>query len=108
LDVDPAWRGYILAPLAVVPASQKQGIGKLLVGAVIEDVAQAGADSLFVYGDPDYYGRFGFNADAAAAYTPPYPLEFAHGWLARRIGTADTRATGRLTCVESLRNPVLW
>ena len=39
-----------------------------------------GVDILFVYGDPKYYSRFGFSADAAVRYIPPYRLQYPFGW----------------------------
>jgi len=68
-------KGYILAPLAVHPSYRKRGIGTKLVRRGIEDVrTKAVHDNdatnktttvLFVYGDPVYYGRFGFSAEVA-------------------------------------------
>ncbi len=37
---------------------------------------------LFVYGNPDYYGKFGFSVDTAQCYIPPYWLEYSFGWQA--------------------------
>jgi putative acetyltransferase len=50
-------RGLGLAPLAVRPEFQKQGIGSALVRA---GLAAAAHDYAVVLGDPAYYGRFGF------------------------------------------------
>jgi putative acetyltransferase len=50
-------RGLGLAPLAVRPEFQKQGIGSALVRA---GLAAAAHDYVVVLGDPAYYGRFGF------------------------------------------------
>jgi putative acetyltransferase len=50
-------RGLGLAPLAVLPAFQRQGIGGALIRA---GIAAASADYLVVLGDPAYYRRFGF------------------------------------------------
>jgi putative acetyltransferase len=49
-----------LAPLAVAPRSQKQGIGSGLVRAGLEELRCTGHDVVFVLGHPDYYTNFGF------------------------------------------------
>lgn len=66
-------------------------------------------DVLFVYGDPKYYGRFGFSANAATRFIPPCELKYPFGWLAcmLREGNPDDQAV-RLSCVRSLYNPALW
>lgn len=50
----------VLAPVAVAPAHQNQGVGL----AVVHHVLAATTGPVVVVGDPAYYGRFGF-ADAA-------------------------------------------
>jgi putative acetyltransferase len=49
-----------LAPVAVAPARQRQGIGERLVRAGIAALGQAGHAVVVVLGHPDYYPRFGF------------------------------------------------
>lgn len=52
--------GLHLAPLAVKPEFQGQGIGtELLLFALRQDVIQA--NTIFVLGDPGFYKKFGFN-----------------------------------------------
>ncbi|MHC4886583.1 MAG: GNAT family N-acetyltransferase, partial [Planctomycetota bacterium] len=50
----------ILAPLAVHPDHQSQGIGGRLIREGVERLLQGGTDLIFVLGYPDYYSRFGF------------------------------------------------
>lgn len=49
-----------LAPMAVAPELQRQGIGSLLVRAGLERCGAAGFDGVVVVGHPEYYLRFGF------------------------------------------------
>ena len=49
-----------LAPLAVTPAQQHQGIGRALVMAGIAEMKSLGFGALFVLGSEKYYPRFGF------------------------------------------------
>ena len=108
-NTDSSWQGYILAPLAVSPEHQGQGIGSTLVNTGVEILVGRGINTLFVYGDPAYYGRFGFNAQLAAPYNPPYPLTFPEGWQALSIGEeAIPGELCTLSCVNSLADPALW
>ena len=49
-----------LAPIAVAPEFQKQGIGIRLVEAGLEEAARLGYTIVVVIGHPEYYPRFGF------------------------------------------------
>jgi len=49
-----------LAPMAVLPARQRQGIGSALVRAGLENCWQLGCDAVVVLGHPGFYPRFGF------------------------------------------------
>jgi putative acetyltransferase len=106
---DENFQGYILAPLAVKADYQKQGIGSKLVKNGVEQLSKMGVDMLFVYGDPEYYGRFGFTADAAEFYAPPYKLEYPFGWQAIALNESAIRKSPvEIACVDSLCDPALW
>lgn len=49
-----------LAPMAVMPAFQRRGVGGLLVEAGLKRCAELGFDGVVVLGSPTYYSRFGF------------------------------------------------
>ncbi|USD64764.1 N-acetyltransferase [Vibrio sp. SCSIO 43136] len=59
---DLNWQG--LAPLAVAKEHQGKGIGTELVKEALHSLAELGYPACVVLGDPNYYGRFGFE-DAA-------------------------------------------
>jgi len=65
-------RAVVLSPLGVHPDFQKAGIGSSLVRAGLDRALRDGWQAVFVLGSPAYYGRFGFDAAAAAGYTAPY------------------------------------
>ena len=52
--------GLGLAPMAVLPAHQRAGIGSLLVRAGLAECRRAGHGCVVVLGHPEYYPRFGF------------------------------------------------
>ena len=61
-----------LAPVAVLPDHQAQGIGSALIRAGLRLAESRGVDIVFVVGEPGYYRRFGFDAAAAAPFASPY------------------------------------
>lgn len=67
-----AVKGCVLAPLAVAPAFQKQGIAAALVRHSLERLKADGFDLVVVLGEPHYYGRFGFDPKLAEKLKTPY------------------------------------
>jgi putative acetyltransferase len=63
-----------LAPLAVLPACQGQGIGSQLVRDGLARARALGHRIVIVVGDPAYYTRFGFQPAAPLGLTCPYPV----------------------------------
>jgi putative acetyltransferase len=53
-------KGIGLAPVAVRPDVQLQGIGSRLIREGLRLCKEQGFDYCVVLGDPNYYGRFGF------------------------------------------------
>lgn len=104
-----ACQAYILAPLAVKADYQKRGIGSALVECGMRQLSAMGVNLVFVYGDPKYYGRFGFDTDAAQNYTPPYSLQYPYGWQAAVLKEcAFGKAPVAINCVASLCHAELW
>jgi putative acetyltransferase len=61
-----------LAPLAVLPAYQRQGIGSALVRRSLEVCKEQGHRIVIVLGHPQFYPRFGFTSKQAAQLESPY------------------------------------
>ena len=100
--------GYILAPLAVSPKFQKNKIGSSLIKYGLDVISSTDKSIVFVYGDPKYYCRFGFEADLAKKFIPSYTLEFPEGWLALNMDSAVSPEGGSITFVDSLDDQKLW
>ena len=104
-----SWKGYILAPLGVKPEYQKRQIGSKLIENGMERLSKMGVNVLFVYGDPKYYGKFGFNADFASGYLPPYELQYPFGWQAIILNEGVfIESTVKISCVDPLKDAGLW
>lgn len=58
----PNIRAIGLAPVAVLPESQRKGIGSALIHEGLDRGKRAGYDLVVVLGDPAYYARFGFRS----------------------------------------------
>ena len=67
---------YGLGPVAVRPDQQRQGIGAALVQDGVRRLrSRDDSGGVVLVGEPDYYGRFGFRAEACLTY-PGVPPEF--------------------------------
>ncbi len=100
--------GYILAPLAVLPTHQKNRVGFTIVRHGLDTISSLGAFIVFVYGDPQYYSRFGFTTDQAQNFTPPYTLQYPEGLQAMTLNSSVFPEGGKFKCVNSLNEPKLW
>ena len=109
IDNNENLQSYILAPLGVKPDYQGLRIGSKLIESGIQQLLKMGVNILFVYGDPKYYSRFGFSADAAYRYIAPYKLQYPFGWQALDLNECNvTKSPVKITCVTSLCDPELW
>lgn len=61
-----------LAPVAVAPGRQKDGLGGALILAGLDACRAKGIAAVILLGHPDYYPRFGFSAEAARTVKAPF------------------------------------
>jgi putative acetyltransferase len=61
-----------LAPMAVVPELQRQGIGSALVRRGLDECKKQGHRTVVVVGHPQFYLRFGFSLALAANLESPF------------------------------------
>ena len=103
--------GTILAPLAVLPAAQGTGVGRALIAEGLARCAAGGIALAFVFGDPAYYGRFGFTPALPHDLAPPCPIapDHADAWMVRpSCDGVLARARGTVRCADALMRPDLW
>lgn len=102
-------RCAILAPLAVLPAWQRRGVGCGLIGAGCDLLARRGVELVFVLGDPGYYTRCGFAPALPWGLAAPYAIEPQAAWMVRalRPGVLGTVA-GTVRCALTLAEEEYW
>jgi putative acetyltransferase len=86
-----AFRAVGLGPAGVLPGFQGGGIGAGLIEGALGIARATGEAMVFVLGEPDYYRRFGFSAEAAAPFASPYAGPYFMA-LALRPGFAPPAA----------------
>lgn len=64
-----------LAPLAVLPEYQRQGVGQQLTMRGLDLLRENGEKIVVVVGHPDYYPRFGFSREIAQFIESPFPRD---------------------------------
>jgi putative acetyltransferase len=77
-----------LAPMAVLPECQRQGIGTSLIPHGLNALRNQGERIVIVVGHSTYYPRFGFSASLARSLASPFPPE-AFMALELRRGALD-------------------
>jgi putative acetyltransferase len=86
-DGASAWFG--LGPISVLPEHQGRGVGSLLMREALRILRVRGAAGCVLLGEPEYYGRFGFQADANLILREVPPQYF----LAISFGTSRPHGT---------------
>ena len=101
----------LLAPLAVIPDFQKQGVGGKLVEHGLQHLTNAGVDLVFVLGHPGYYPRYGFEPAGVQGFEAPYPIpeEHANAWMVQELRPGVIGSvSGKVKCADMLHKPEHW
>jgi len=111
LTCNPAVKVSILAPLAVVPKFQRQGVGAALIEKGLEILQQLGVDLVFVLGHPTYYPRFGFLPAGKCGFEAFYPIpeKNAVAWMVQQLRpNIIGLVSGKILPCEALKKPEHW
>lgn len=101
----------LLAPLAVVPDAQRQGIGGKLIERGLELLSRSRVDLVFVLGYPEYYSRHGFKPAGCLGYKAPYPIpdEHSDAWMVQALRPEVIGSVrGKVICADALNKPEYW
>ena len=98
----------LLAPLAVAPTFQRQGIGAALVRAGFQQLEGSGVNMVFVLGDPRYYSRHGFKTESMVETPLPIPDEWREAWQSVELAQGGAPVSGRLIVPQQWMKPELW
>jgi len=101
----------ILAPLAVIPIAQGQGVGGQLIKEGLRRLTASGVDLVFVLGHPDYYPRHGFRPAGVIGFRAPYPIpeENAGAWMVQELREGVIgRVSGKIACADAMNDPRHW
>ena len=79
-----------LAPMAVLPTYQRQGIGSQLVHRGLEECRIQGYDLVFVLGHQKFYSRFGFSRAGVYGFNNEYNADESFMVLELQEGTLST------------------
>ena len=101
----------LLAPLAVVPDAQRQGIGGKLIERGLQLLSRSGVDLVFVLGHPEYYPRHGFKPAGCLGLEAPYPIAHEHSdaWMVQALSLNVIGSVhGKVICADALNKPEYW
>ena len=104
-----AVKASILAPLGVGKKYQKQGIGFGLVEQGLKSLNAEQVKIVFVYGDPNYYERFGFLTVREKQLFPPMAMKYPEAWQYITLcGGLNVNALTSVTLNKTFQNEKFW
>ena len=102
---------HILAPLAVVPEFQKQGIGAALIKEGFTRLKEMGCAIVFVLGHIDYYPKYGFINDGKSfGFEAPHhiPEEVKDAWMIHYLNENSKVKKGKVLCCKLMDKEHYW
>ena len=94
------FRALGLAPVAVTPSLQRNGIGSQLIQWGLAKAKANEWQGVFVLGDPKFYGSFGFSAALASGFESPYAGEH---FMALALNGVLPATSGRVEYADAFK-----
>ena len=104
---DASRKAALLGPMCVDPVMQGQGLGTRLIAGGLERLREQAVEQVMVLGDPAFYGRSGFQADASVIPPCPLPAQWAAAWQMIRLVDGDP-LVGKMKAPDPWMDPALW
>jgi putative acetyltransferase len=98
--LDSGHEALALAPMAVLPERQRDGIGSALVRESLNRAAATNFPLVVVLGHPEYYPRFGFEPGAAHGVLDPYGVP-PEAWMVHLLPAYEPEARGTVKYAEA-------
>lgn len=101
----------ILAPLAVIPEAQSQGVGRQLIERGLQILTESNTHLVFVLGHPGYYPRHGFTPAFPFGLHPTFPIPTINepAWMVQELSPNTlNHVTGKITSADALNHPQYW
>jgi putative acetyltransferase len=101
----------ILAPLAVIPKFQRQGVGGALIKKGLHILSKVNVELVFVLKHPEYYPRHGFTPAGKRGFEAPFPIpkKDANAWMVQSLRpNVIGSVSGKIICCNALNKPEHW
>ena len=92
-----------LAPVAVLPERQNQGVGSSLIKAGIEIAEKNQFKLITVLGEPSYYSRFGFKTAIDFQVESPFPVESKY-YMVLPLGSYNSSIKGKIIYPQAFQD----
>lgn len=100
---------FLLSPMAVAAGHQRRGIGQALLSHSLNAMRSEGIHIAVTYGDPNFYGRAGFEPITEDQARAPFPLSLPHGWMGQSLTDEEIPVLrGPSICVSALNRDDVW
>jgi putative acetyltransferase len=92
-----------LAPMAVLPEHQRQGVGSALISDALRRAAETHFPLVVVVGHAEYYPRFGFEPADALGITARFDVP-PEAWMAYRLPAYTPEARGTVVYPDAFES----
>jgi putative acetyltransferase len=94
-----------LAPMAVLPEHQRQGVGGILIAEALNRAEETEFPLMVVVGHADYYPGFGFEPADPLGIRAPFDVP-SEAWMAYRLPAYTPEARGTVIYPEAFASVV--